>query len=161
MSRHHEANVHSRYHTPFSLPYNQASKISQSILIQKSNSQDDWNQSTIPLRRRGKRKQHMDKNKDSGAKLSTKVGNLAPTDLLLLFFSRPVVSNSLPPHGLQHTRPPRPSPSPGACSNSHPWVGDAIQLPHPLSSPSPPAFNLSQHQCLFQWISSSHQVVKV
>ena len=36
------------------------------------------------------------------------------------------------------------------------WVGDAIQLSHPLSSPSPPAFNLSQHQGLFQWISSSH-----
>ena len=40
-------------------------------------------------------------------------------------------------------------------------VGDAIQPSHPLSSPSPPAFNLSQHQGLFQWVSSSHQVVKV
>ena len=40
-------------------------------------------------------------------------------------------------------------------------VGDAIQLFHPLSSPSPPAFNLSQHQGLFQWVSSSHQVAKV
>ena len=38
------------------------------------------------------------------------------------------------------------------------WVGDAIQPPHPLSSPSPPAFSLSQHQGLFQWVSSSHQV---
>ena len=37
-------------------------------------------------------------------------------------------------------------------------VGDAIQLSHPLSSPSPPALNLSQHQGLFQWVSSSHQV---
>ena len=35
------------------------------------------------------------------------------------------------------------------------WVGDAIQPSHPLSSPSPPAFNLSQHQVLFQWVSSS------
>ena len=34
------------------------------------------------------------------------------------------------------------------------WVGDAIQLSHPLSSPSPPAFNLSQHQGLFKWVSS-------
>ena len=34
-------------------------------------------------------------------------------------------------------------------------VGDAIQTPHPLSSPSPPAFNLTQHQRLFQWVSSS------
>ena len=41
------------------------------------------------------------------------------------------------------------------------WVGDAIQPSHPLSSPSPPAFNLSQHQGLFQWVSSSHQVAKV
>ena len=41
------------------------------------------------------------------------------------------------------------------------WVGDAIQLPHPLSSPFPPAFNLSRHQGLFKWVSSSHQVAKV
>ena len=39
-------------------------------------------------------------------------------------------------------------------------VGDAIQPSHPLSPSSPPAFNLSQHQGLFQWISSSHQVAK-
>ena len=41
------------------------------------------------------------------------------------------------------------------------WVGDTIQPSHPLSSPSPPAFNLSQYQGLFKWVSSSHQVVKV
>ena len=41
------------------------------------------------------------------------------------------------------------------------WVGDAIRPSHALSSPSPPAFNLSQHQGLFQWVSSSHQVAKV
>ena len=41
------------------------------------------------------------------------------------------------------------------------WVGDAIQSSHPLLSPSPPAFNLSQHQGLFKWVSSSHQVAKV
>ena len=40
-------------------------------------------------------------------------------------------------------------------------IGDAIQPSHPLSSPSPPTFNLSQHQGLFQWVSSSHQVTKV
>ena len=40
-------------------------------------------------------------------------------------------------------------------------IGDAIQPSHPLSSPSPPAFSLSQHQGLFQWVSSSHQVAKV
>ena len=42
-----------------------------------------------------------------------------------------------------------------------PQVGDAIQPFHPLSSPSPPAFNLAQHQGLFQWISHSHQVAKI
>ena len=41
------------------------------------------------------------------------------------------------------------------------WVSDAIQPSHPLSSPSPPALNLSQHQGLFKWVSSSHQVAKV
>ena len=41
------------------------------------------------------------------------------------------------------------------------WVDDAIQPSHPLSSPSPPTFNISQHQGLLQWGSSSHQVAKV
>ena len=41
------------------------------------------------------------------------------------------------------------------------WVGDAMQQSDPLSSTSPPAFNLFQHQGLFQWVSSSHQVAKV
>ena len=41
------------------------------------------------------------------------------------------------------------------------WVSDGIQPSHPLSSPSPPAFNLSQHQDLLKWVSSSHQVAKV
>ena len=40
-------------------------------------------------------------------------------------------------------------------------VGDAIQPSHPMSSPSWSAFNLSQHQGLFHWVSSSHQVAKV
>ena len=40
-------------------------------------------------------------------------------------------------------------------------VGDAIQPSHPLSSPSPPTFNLSQHQGLFQWVNTLHQVAKV
>ena len=41
------------------------------------------------------------------------------------------------------------------------WFGDAIQPSHPLSSPSPPALNLSQHQGLFQWVGSPHQMAKV
>ena len=40
-------------------------------------------------------------------------------------------------------------------------VSDTIQSSHPLSSPSPPTFSLAQHQGLFQWVSSSHQVAKV
>ena len=41
------------------------------------------------------------------------------------------------------------------------WVSDAIQPSHPLSSPSPSASNPSQHQSLFQWVNSSHEVAKV
>ena len=44
---------------------------------------------------------------------------------------------------------------------THHRVSDAIQPSHPLSSPSPPNFNLSQHQGLFKWVSSSHQVARV
>ena len=78
-------------------------------------------------------------------------------------FSCSVVSDSLKPHGLHHARPPCPSPTPGVYWNSCPLmeIGDAIQPSHPLSSPSPPTFNLSQHQGLFKWVSSSHQVTKV
>ena len=47
-----------------------------------------------------------------------------------------------------------------AQTHVHQIVGDAIQPPHPLS-PLSPAFNLSQHQDLFQWVSASHQVTKV
>ena len=70
------------------------------------------------------------------------------------------MSDSLRPHGLQHTRLPCPSPTPRACSNScplsrrcHPTISSSV-------IPSPPAFNLSQHQALFQGVSSSHQVAK-
>ena len=41
------------------------------------------------------------------------------------------------------------------------WVGDAIQPSYPLSSPSPTASNPSQHQSLFQWVNSLHQVAKI
>ena len=71
------------------------------------------------------------------------------------------MSDSLQPHGLQYGRPPCPSPTPLACSNSCPSSQWCIQPSHPLSSPSPPALNLSQHQGLFQWVSSLHQVAKV
>ena len=69
-----------------------------------------------------------------------------------------VVSDSLQPHGLQHTRPPCPSLTLEFTQTHVHWVGDAIQPSHPLSSPSPPTFSCSQHQGLFKWVSSSHQV---
>ena len=73
--------------------------------------------------------------------------------------SHSVVSDSLRPHGPQHTRLPCPSPNTGVTQTHIHWVGDAIQPSHPLSAPPPPAFN--QHQSLFQWVNSLHQVAKV
>ena len=76
-------------------------------------------------------------------------------------FSRSLVSNSLWPHESQHTRPPYPSPTPEFTQTHVHRVSDAIQPSHPVSSPSPPAPNLSQHQSLFQWVNFSHEVAKV
>ena len=76
-------------------------------------------------------------------------------------FSRSVVSNSLWPQRLQHTRLPCPSPTLRAYSSSCPSSQWCRQPSHPLPSPSPPAFSLSQHQGLFKWVSSSHQVAKI
>ena len=76
-------------------------------------------------------------------------------------FSCSVVSDSLQPHESQHARPPCPSPTPEFTQTHVCCVGDAIQPSHPLSSTSPPTFNLSQHQGLFKWVSSSHEVAKV
>ena len=75
-------------------------------------------------------------------------------------FSRSVVSDSLQPHESQHARPRYPSPTPRVYSNSC-ALSDAIQPSHLLSSPSPPAPDPSQHQGLFQWVSSSHEVARV
>ena len=76
-------------------------------------------------------------------------------------FSCSVVSDSLWPRRLLHARFPCPSPTPRASSNSRPSSWWCIQPSYPLLSPSLPACNLSQHQSLFQWVSSSHQVAKV
>ena len=76
-------------------------------------------------------------------------------------FSHSVMSDSLQPHELQHVRPPCPSPTPEFTQTHVHWVGDTIQPSHPLSSPFPPAPNPSQHQSLFQWVNSSHEVAKV
>ena len=75
-------------------------------------------------------------------------------------FSRSVLSDSLPHHGLQHTRPLCLSPTPRVYSNSCPLSWWCHQPSH-LLSPSLPTFNLSQNQSLFKWVRSSHQVAKV
>ena len=75
-------------------------------------------------------------------------------------FSCSVMSNSLRPHEPQHTRPPCPSPTPGV----HPNPCLLSQRCHPTISSSVVPFsclNISQHQGLFQWVSSSHQMAKV
>ena len=76
-------------------------------------------------------------------------------------FSPSVVPDSLQTHGLQHARPPCPSPTPRIYPNPSPlsqWCHPTISS---LSPPAPPALNLSQHQGLFKWVSSLHQVAKV
>ena len=65
-------------------------------------------------------------------------------------FSRSVVSDSLQLRGLQRPSLPCPSPAPELAQTQVHRVSDAIQPSHSLSSPFPPAFNLSQHQGLFQ-----------
>ena len=76
-------------------------------------------------------------------------------------FSHSVKSNSLQPMYCSTPGFPVHHQLPELAQTHVHWVGDAIQPSHPLSSPSPPTFNLSQHQGLFQWVSSSHQVAKV
>ena len=63
------------------------------------------------------------------------------------------MNHSMPGHPVHHQLPE------SIQTHVH-LVGDAIQPPYPLSSPSPPAFNLPQHQGLFQWVNSSHQIAK-
>ena len=76
-------------------------------------------------------------------------------------FSHSVVSDSLPP--ANHSTPGLPvhhQPPEFTQTHFH-WVSDATQPSHPLSSPSPPAFNPSQHQGLFRWVNSSHHYAKM
>ena len=76
-------------------------------------------------------------------------------------FSRSVVSDSLRPHESQHSRPPCPSSTPGVYSNSCPssrWCHPAISSSVVLFSSCPQSL---QHQGLFQWVNSSHEVAKV
>ena len=92
---------------------------------------------------------------------STRARTQAEGSSSSLLFSCSIISNSLHLHGLQQTRLPVLHYPPEFAQTHVHWVSDAIQLSHPLSSPSPPVFNLSQHQGLFQWVGSWHQVAKV
>ena len=73
------------------------------------------------------------------------------------------MSDSLQPHGLDCSTPGLPvhRQLPEFTQTHIHWDSDAIQPSHPLSSLSPPTFNLSQHQGIFTWVSFSHQVAKV
>ena len=75
-------------------------------------------------------------------------------------FSHSVVSDSLRPMNRSTPGLPVYHQLPEFTQTHVHWVGDAIQPSHPLSSPSPPAPSPSQHQGLFQWINSSHEVAK-
>ena len=80
------------------------------------------------------------------------------SSLLSVQFSCSVVSDSLWPHGLQHSSLPVHHELLEFTQTHVYWVDDAIQPSHPLSSPSPLAFNFSQYQDLFKWVSFLHQV---
>ena len=82
-------------------------------------------------------------------------------EIFMLLFNHQVMSNSLRPHGLQHTRPPCPQHLLEFAQVHVHCIGEAIQPSHPLLPSSPSVFNLSQLQSLFQLISSLHQVAKV
>ena len=84
-----------------------------------------------------------------------------PCLLISVQFSPWVMYDSLLPHRQKHARLPCPSATAGTHSNSSPssqWCHPTISY---SVSPSPPAFNLSQNQGLFQWVSSSHQMAKI
>ena len=78
-----------------------------------------------------------------------------------MMFSCPVMSYSLWSHGLQHPRPPCPSPSPEFAQFHVHYIGDDVQPSHPLIPSSPSSLNLSQHQGFYQWVVCSHQMPKI
>ena len=104
-----------------------------------------------------------------GRKVVAQEMDLADTNACVFYgftyfqFSSVVAQSCLTvrPHGQQHARPPCPSATPGVYPNSCPlsqWCHATISS---SVTPSPPAFNLPQHQGLFKWVSSSHHVAKV
>ena len=111
----------------------------------------------------GNRKQ-IEQNRSSKEKwkqCSCKNGDSYRAQFSSVQFSRSVMSDSLQPHESQHARPPCPSPTPRVYSNSCPssrWCHPAISSSVVLFSSCP---NPSQHQDLFQWVNSLHEVAKV
>ena len=89
-----------------------------------------------------------------------KLGHKLPSKVFFQF-SRSVVSNSLRPQNYSAPGLPVHNQLLEFTQTHVHSVSDAIQPSHPLWSPSPPALNLSQHQGLFQWVSSLHQVARV
>ena len=92
---------------------------------------------------------------ENSVKIPLKTGNR--TAISSVQFTCSVMSDSLRPHGSQHARPPCPSPTPRVYPNSCPlswWCHSAI-------SSSVVLFSSSQHQGLFQWVNSPHEVAKV
>ena len=82
-------------------------------------------------------------------------------DISSVQFSHSVMSDSLRPHELQHASPPCPSPTPWVNPNLGPLSGWCQPAMSSSVAPSPPAPNTSQHQGLFQWVNSSHEVAKI
>ena len=99
----------------------------------------------------------------AGLKLNIKKPKIMashPISSVQFQFSRSVVSNSLQPHKSQHARPPCPSPTPRVHSDSCPlswWCHPAISSSVVPFSSCPQSL---QHQSLFQWVNSSHEVAK-
>ena len=98
---------------------------------------------------------HIIANNNLDGKCDSTPSPVASTQFSLVHFSCSIVSDSLQPHELQHARPPCHHQLLEFTQTHVHWVSDAIQPFHLLSSPSP-AFNLSQHQGLFKWVSSLH-----
>ena len=93
--------------------------------------------------------------------LSIRQSHSSPMPVSSVQFSHSVMSSSLRPLDCSTPGFPVLHQLPDLTQTHIHRVGDAIQPSHPLSSPSPPAFNIFQHQGLFIWVSSSHQGAKV
>ena len=95
------------------------------------------------------------------SRTTLRINAMTPFETRSVQFSRSVVSDSLNPMDCSMPGLPVHHQLPEPTQTHVHRIADAIQPSHLLSSPSASAFNLSQHQSLFQWVGSSHQVAKV